>query len=638
MDKNNLHPVPEDSRAPAGDPCRDDLFSSAPRDMTPVKQDYTPGLGDRMDAISYTLEFGNPEPPTGARTATNYEQALEIQKMVANITNGAHTVVYMIGQDALRWGTAPYLIEDVEPPMGDGTPGSGYRKYKEYVEASFENNADVSQILEPLLAGSQRDEKAQDEDDVIPLSCYSHDENGEKKIGWTWKDRKWYMLSLYNLYETGYAQKAWRRMQERWNFRNHLYYDAMIPVPEGLYNNPNLTDKFGGTITNTEMEWEAVKRECVYSWENFAISSAQEHLYPPYKGLSCYFSVPYGNVTEDDYLNTWQNSIMIATRRDGELNMVWGSEIDGDEESYHFEDAFRPGKTFITRLMEHNFQYLYMMERKPLSYTNDEKIHKVVFSGGLVSAIDRETGNYTLVENGDFIIADGGDRFIPQVGAGCKIFAYSRDGKTRTWKLPPTWDGIEEIDVYALSVERAPEKIGALTVKDGTITLEMSAGAPYLLVPKGDAPTPRTANFNDLADGASVGSYQSLCFDLDGAAAFKVYGANARGGFGSPSVCADSTDKIAYARIGMEKGAILHSFKVGNRGGEGRVVLHSSDPRNEDVMLTLPERDRVCKFNTGWRYGEIAPVSVKIENTDGAYNVLFDAFVYTETSAASEVC
>ena len=248
----------------------DPVFSASPKDVTPAEQDYSPGLGDRMDAISYTIGLGWLGSSSGLSVATTYDQALAIQQKVANISNGAHQVPYAIGQDVLRWGSSPYLIEDTAYPMGDGTAGSGYRKYGEYVEASFAYNSDVSQILEPLLAGSMRDDYASAEE-KIPLSCYTHDDNGQKKVGWTAGGYTWYLLSLYNMYETGCAQSAWQRMQNTWNFRTHLYYDALIPVPEGLYNNPNLTTQYGGAITNTEMEWEGVKREIRYSWENYAI-------------------------------------------------------------------------------------------------------------------------------------------------------------------------------------------------------------------------------------------------------------------------------------------------------------------------------------------------------------------------------
>ena len=616
----------------------DALFSASPKDMTPAAGDYSPGLGDRMDSISYTIDFGigvgASVPSGGYSVITTYDQALAIQQKVANISNGAHQVAYAIGQDALRWGTAPYLIEDTNAPMGDGTVGSGYRKYREYVDASFANNADVAQILEPLLAGSMRDDYASAEE-IIPESCYTHDENGNEKVGWTANGREWLLLSLYNLYESGYAQKAWQRMKDNWDFRTHIYYDAMIPVAEGLYNNPNLTTAYGGVITNTEMEWDAVQRETAYSWETYAISSGQEYIHPKYKGLSCYFTVPYGTVTDLDYMNTWGNSVMISSRGDDIMNLVWGSEVTTQDNAFGYDGRNQPGATFVTRLMEHNLQYLYMMERTPVSFVNNSKIHQVTFSGGLVSTYDKKTGNYTLVENGDFIIADGNDRFIPQVGAGCKIYAYARSGKSREWKLPDTWAGITEVDRYKLSVSGAPTKVDTLTVTDGRVKFRMNPGTPFLLVPKGDSPTPETANFNELAEGAALGTYQGLDFTASGNPAFKVYGANARGGFGTPSVYADSAETSVVASLGMGSGAILHSFKFGNRGGAGRVVLHSSNPLNEDVMITLPATDQVYKFNTGWAFGELGEVSVLIENDEGASNVLFDAIMYSETSAAA---
>lgn len=608
------------------------VFSDKPKDMTPVKQDYSPGLGDRMDAVSYTIGFGWLGLHPGYKVVTTYEQALEIQRKVRNITNGTHQICYVLGQDKLRWGTSPYLIEDTEPPMGDGTPGSGYRKYREFVRASMKNDAVAAQIIEPLLAGQHRNEVATGEE-VIPPSCYTHTEDKNTKVGWEAGDEAWDLLSLHNLYKTGYAQKAWRRMMDNWNYRTHLYYDAMIPVPEGLYNNPNLTTEFGGEITDTEMEWDAVQKEIKYSWENFAISSGEEYIHPKYKGLSVYFSVPYGNVTNDDYLNLWQNSMVICNRGSESMNMAWGSEDCSNEDAFQFNGETQPWDAFVVRMMEHNFQYLYMLERKPESYKEDDEIHQVTFSGGLVSTFNKKNGYYTLIENGNFIVADGGDRFIPQVGAGCKIFVYTRDGKTRTWKLPETWDGIAEADLYLLSTENGAAKVATLAVTAGCVTVETEAAKPYVLVPKGNVPMPVTATFDDLNAGDTLAEYQGIGFNVPNNPAFKVYGASARGGFGSPSVYADSSGKTVTAGIGLASGAILHSFKVGNKGGEGKIVLHSSNPMNPDVTITLPETDCVYKFNTAWKYGETDKVSVTVENSEGVNNVLMDTVMYSLTVA-----
>ena len=610
--------------------ANDKIFSATPKNMTPVEQDYSPGLGDRNDSISYTIVFGMIERPGEFTLIQDYDGALEIQKMVKNVSNGAHQLAYILGQDKLRWGTAPYLYEDTASPMGDGTPGSGYAKYRKYVEDSFANNTDVAQIIEPLLAGRWRDDFVPSEEEKIPLSCYTHDEEGNKKVGWTAGEEGWYLLSLYNLYESGYAQNAWKRMQDTWNFRSHVYYDAMIPVPEGFYNNPNKTTKYGGIITNTEMEWDAVQRETKYSWENYAISSTQEHVHSKYKGLSCAFSIPYGPVTDEDYLDLWQNSVLIGNRGDRIRSLVWGSEFgDGDYSIGTTNPDDPEWNKFVARLMEHNFQYFYMLTHKPLSFVNNDEIYQLVLSGDLISTYDRKADNYTLIENGDFIIADGGDRFIPQVGAGCKIYVYSRDGKTRTWKLPETWAGVDAADLYLLTITDAPKKLDTIAITDGHIAINMEAGKPYLIVPKGNNPTPSTANFNDLAAGTIVGEYQGLKFDVPENPNFRVYGANARGGFSTPSIYVESADTEKTVQIGMKEGTILHSMKIGNRGGAGRVVLHSSNPLNPDVMIELPKTDEVYRFDTSWVYGETGDVTVKIENEKSVSYVLFDSIMYS---------
>ena len=79
----------------------------------------------------------------------------------------------------------------------------------------------------------------------------------------------------------------------------------------------------------------------------------------------------------------------------------------------------------------------------------------------------------------------------------------------------------------------------------------------------------------------------------------------------------------------MDDGAILHSLKIGNKGGQGRVVLHSSNPLNPDVMIDLPKTDEVYRFNTSWVYGETGEVTVMIENSDSVANVLLDTIMYS---------
>ena len=83
-------------------------------------------------------------------------------------------------------------------------------------------------------------------------------------------------------------------------------------------------------------------------------------------------------------------------------------------------------------------------------------------------------GLYSILRLAERVtIADGNDRFIPRRGA---IYAYSRDGSNRSWKLPPDFQG-KQLCIFTLSREGrggAPQ----YELSDQTIRLKLEAGVP----------------------------------------------------------------------------------------------------------------------------------------------------------------
>ena len=89
-------------------------------------EDYSPGLGDIIDGVHFTCWFGHLG-VDGTNLWMDYEEALDMVRELHNFTNGTHLIPYIIGQDVLRIGTTPDLIEDITPP------GSGYARYKKKI-------------------------------------------------------------------------------------------------------------------------------------------------------------------------------------------------------------------------------------------------------------------------------------------------------------------------------------------------------------------------------------------------------------------------------------------------------------------------------------------------------------------------
>jgi len=74
------------------------------------------------------------------------------------------------------------------------------------------------------------------------------------------------------------------------------------------------------------------------------------------------------------------------------------------------------------------------------------------------------------------------DRFVPQVGAGCRIITYSKAGSTRDWALSSTWKGIASADVYRLTWDADPALVQKGVPISAKIPLTMAADSGYLVV------------------------------------------------------------------------------------------------------------------------------------------------------------
>jgi hypothetical protein len=95
----------------------------------------------------------------------------------------------------------------------------------------------------------------------------------------------------------------------------------------------------------------------------------------------------------------------------------------------------------------------------------------------VVAEVCIESEEHLRVTMGDVTVADGDDRFIPR---GDAVFAYSKHGSNRRWKLPPHLRG-KELQVFTLGVDgRGPASDCELF--EDAIRLELEAGVPVKIV------------------------------------------------------------------------------------------------------------------------------------------------------------
>jgi len=117
--------------------------------------------------------------------------------------------------------------------------------------------------------------------------------------------------------------------------------------------------------------------------------------------------------------------------------------------------------------------YHFYLEREITVAHVGKETAQLRFSDGTTTFVKRDN-SCLLVTHGDVVIADNYDRFIPR---GASIYAYSRDGSSRAWKLPAKFKG-KTLEVRTLGDTDVP----AVTVRVGDhVDLELKPRIPVKL-------------------------------------------------------------------------------------------------------------------------------------------------------------
>lgn len=598
----------------------------------------SPGLGDNQNTLHYVILFRNH--PSGLPVYYTFDQALDMYRQVYNFTNGTHSVSYGAGWEAGSAWACPYFNEDTVPPFD-----KGFQKFRNLIRGGYRYNADTGLYLDTHLAGplAFNNRLIADKDKAL-------DAKGNWKTSWSGVGGRMYNLSIRNRIDNGNEWATLQGFVDNFGMNHSVHTDALNPDSYSIHNE---STSLGGKITTKAQEWTAVLQEMDHLWNSYAIGNFTEFVRTEYRGHVFGFFGGYGDESPSNYLNIWGNSVLFMSRTGSDLakDMAWGSEWGprypgspgGNAGGYPAANV-----ASLRRLYYRNaLQYFYMQKYVPESYADNAKTLQVRFSGNLVSEYDKTSGRYQLYQtfpdrtvsyaDGTVVAKNANDdptstycRFVPQVGAGCKIIAYSKVARPNaSWTLPPTWDGMTSVDRYITTLDKAPTKVDTLTVTNRAVTFDMAADAGYVLVPAGNGATPLTVMFNDKHAGDILMSYAGIIWDVAGNPAMKVWQADAKGGFSSNSAYVDSASTaLVTVNITLPEHSIMHSLRVGTSAGAGAVRLHSSTAGNDDVTLTLPAVAETALLETNWKYAETGDLSISITNRGGCRNTLLDNFIY----------
>ena len=97
------------------------------------------------------------------------------------------------------------------------------------------------------------------------------------------------------------------------------------------------------------------------------------------------------------------------------------------------------------------------------------------YSNGIIA---RTEDGHNIIREGEFVLRDNDDLFVPALWNSNEIIAYSRDGYTeRSWKLPDDWDGVTKVDIYRITPEGCVPSEKNVSVHDGRLRLALASDA-----------------------------------------------------------------------------------------------------------------------------------------------------------------
>ena len=424
----------------------------------------------------------------------NFEQALEIIRMMDNITQGIQKIVYLVGWQGLGHDDCypemeiinPYLMRDC-----DATPKDSFMWL-------FEEAKKYNTVIS--VHGNVADEYDvnQSHPEFVEASAITKYPDGTPAVIEVFYGRNAYKTSYKQYWESGLFKKYFDRFCE------------VIPVREaGTIHLDNfcIAENFG---PRTEMhEQDEARNKMLDYVMSLGIDVTSEYTYRemPLRSESNhpirkYYEKCGAEITDTDWRDApirtlgripavwWMNNMTMddciniqADEFSGYLNIeplrnVFYGTVHGEDiwmNNGIEKDVWVP--MFIKQFCTMQVPYTYLNRYKRLSYTgNGEEGYVVTFSDGVETC-----GNELSITKNGIELKKGYDVILPLTEDNKTFIAYSENGKDGEWNIPDA--DFVEASVYNITAD-GNEYIGDVTVKDKKISLNLRPAQAVAVIAK----------------------------------------------------------------------------------------------------------------------------------------------------------
>ncbi|MCX5203995.1 endo-alpha-N-acetylgalactosaminidase family protein [Streptomyces sp. NBC_00237] len=291
------------------------------------------------------------------------------------------------------------------------------------------------------------------------------------KPGWNWLNQSYYMDQRRDVNSGDLAKRFQQLRDETDRNLNFLYIDV-------YYTHGWIADK---TLQAVQKQGWTVGTEWSEKFEHASLWSHWAN------------DLNYGGKT-----NKGLNSQIIRFIRNGEKDIWNDHPILGQSAIEEFEGwtGESDWNAFYANIWQRNLPAKFLQQEKIQHWDKD----RIDFTGGVRGTVENGKRAYYV---GDAKVLDGADYLLPWDG-GKKLYHYNKAGGTTSWTVPAAFRQAGSFTVSKLT-DNGRVQTATVPVKDGKVTLEATAGQPYVLYPVGRTPAARDADWGEGGKVADPG-------------------------------------------------------------------------------------------------------------------------------------
>ena len=420
-----------------------------------------------------------------------FEQAMEIIKMIDNITQGIEKIIYLVGWQGLGHDDTYPEMDVINHYLKRDCDATAKESLLWLVENAKKYNTVIS--YHGNVADAYRASPTHEE--FVKAGAVLRNEDGTPAVIEVFNGRDAFKTSYKQYWESGLFKKIFDDFCEA------------VPVKEaGTVHLDNfcIAENF---CPRADMEEQNEARNKMLDYvQSLGIDVTSEYTYRehPLRADAAYHPVTkyYKKFVDDIEPKKWEDAPMHTL---GRIPAVWWMSnmtiddcINVQPEQFsgylndkilktvfygtmHGEDIWMNNgiekdvwvPLFIREFCTHHVPYIYLNRYKRLSYIEDEDNYIVSFSDG----VESRGKTKTITKNGTVLKA-GDDVILPLTEDNKTYVAYSSDGKTGEWYIPDA--DFTKAKVYNITAD-GNEFIEDIIVEDKKITLSLRAGQAVVI-------------------------------------------------------------------------------------------------------------------------------------------------------------